>query len=329
MKRIAWLDICKGLGIVMVIVYHTFEGIQNTFSDSPFIEPITQYFRIWLMPMFFIVSGMVASFGINSDPRKKQKSKVFDWIYIYIIWSFIIYAVRFLSNSITNTKMEASEILYILWDPVPTIWFIYALLLCYLFAVLFRSRNPTLLLLIAFCANGFNSLTFGLFPETILQRFAWILIFYILGAFYSHSIIELIRSKYSIILAISFLMVAPIAAIYREFLSFPILPVLSIYLSLGFISMVYLISQIVSSYFLLINKWLAYLGSISIFIYLTHFPFPAFSRILLLKFNSYSMTTNVIFAVILSLIIGILAAKLSPNKLFNWLFYRPRLNNKK
>tara|TARA_R110001599_G_scaffold122530_1_gene294552 strand:+ start:7149 stop:7349 length:201 start_codon:yes stop_codon:yes gene_type:complete len=56
-ERELWLDVAKGVGICLVVAYHTCEGILNSFQNNiEVIQAVNNFLRSWLMPMFFMVS---------------------------------------------------------------------------------------------------------------------------------------------------------------------------------------------------------------------------------------------------------------------------------
>lgn len=55
-KRITWLEACKGLGIILLVVLHVCAD-----SKSPMSPEIVWFLRLFRMPMFFVVSGMLFS----------------------------------------------------------------------------------------------------------------------------------------------------------------------------------------------------------------------------------------------------------------------------
>lgn len=55
-KRIAWLEACKGLGIILLVVLHV--CVESTAEMSP---AIVWFLKLFRMPMFFVVSGLLFS----------------------------------------------------------------------------------------------------------------------------------------------------------------------------------------------------------------------------------------------------------------------------
>lgn len=325
-ERQIWLDIAKGLGICLVVIYHCTEGILNSFSDAESMQYLANFFRSWLMPMFFMVSGMLVRRSILQAPAVKHHQKMLDWAYIYVLWSIIIYLVRLFSNSFTNTQMQMNEILFIAWDPVPTIWFIYALLLSYILTFLLRKQSAWLVLPIAFTINIVNAMYFGWFDGSIFQQLAWIFCFYSLGFYAADKVSELVRQQQlSLHWMLSFIVVGVLVALFKPLVPVLLAPLLSIILSLGFMVCCYRASISFPS---LIVRAGAYLGSISLFIYLTHFPLPAASRLLLTYLGQYSYLGNMLVATCAAIFIAYVASKLANTAPVSWLFTRPGLAKK-
>ena len=324
-ERELWLDLAKGLGICFVVAYHTSEGILNSFQyDTEVIQALTSFFRSWLMPMFFMVSGILIRNAIKNKPLHSHRSKLLDWVYIYLLWSLIIYLVRLLSNSFTNTNMAANEIFFILWDPVPTIWFIYALALSHLVTLLVRSLPPSLVIGVALMANLLNSIYFGWFEGSIFERFAWIYLFYAIGFFNGDWLISIVKNKKLAVLGpLFFLGFGIFIALYRSELHLITKPIVSFFMAMAFLIICY------RTEILLKGSWVfrfsVYVGSISLFIYLTHFALPAATRMLLGKVGLYSFSANITLAVVLAVCIGFIASKLSTVQPIKLLFTRPKM----
>lgn len=326
-SRHVGLDIAKGIGICLVVIYHCAEGILNSFPDNNAdIQWLANFFRSWLMPMFFIVSGILVRRSLLTDSMTKHRHKLLDWIYLYLVWSIIIYLVRLFSNSFTNTQMHSSEILYILWDPVPTIWFVYALLLSFALTLLLRKQSAVWVIGFAACANLLNGAFFGWFQGSIFQQFCWVYVFYASGFYFAEAILAMIRSRTLIRhWCISFVILSIGVAIFKSSVPFYISPLISFVMAFGYLNMCFWLSQ-----YSLKSKWIsgaAFLGGISLFIYLTHFPLPAASRMLLTQLGIYSYALNILLAVILAVFIGYLAYRFSKLKPISYLFMRPQFRS--
>lgn len=66
-KRVEWIDCCKGFAIVLVVIGHIIDGYTGAhlFDDySDHMLSIYNCIYSFHMPFFFVVSGFVFLFGI-------------------------------------------------------------------------------------------------------------------------------------------------------------------------------------------------------------------------------------------------------------------------
>ena len=57
-KRITWLDMAKGVGIVLMVAGHLIGALQ-TIDNKPYFSPVYQFIASFHMPLFFIISGIL------------------------------------------------------------------------------------------------------------------------------------------------------------------------------------------------------------------------------------------------------------------------------
>jgi len=322
--RVNWLDFAKGIGISLVIIYHTIEGILNSdITECAWVSKLATYLSLWIIPMFFIVSGILARKIIQHSSFDKIKPKLFTWLYIYVLWSFIIYVVRLSLSHITNTQVLYLDIFKILWDPVPTIWFIYALFLSFLLTWLVRKFPPIVVIGCAYLLNLLNSYFIDWFPGSIFERLGWIYFFYVIGYHFSNFFLSRkFELKYFKISVVFFILTILVAFSLDFTIPFYLEPLISLGISLAFIKMCVFITEL--NVLRKVTDFFIYTGTISLYVYLTHFPIPSASRIILTKLGVIQPLLIAFFAVTLSLIIGHLFYIFSKTSLGHNLFFIPK-----
>ena len=141
-ERMKWVDILKGIAIILVVYRHVLIGLQRKLIDVPEILVTANYiFYSFRMPLFFLLSGL---FLIRSLKKKKistlAEEKFATLLYPYLIWASIQVAVQILlaNSSVTNSKRGPGDFLYILYQPkeLDQFWYLPALfnsIICYLF----------------------------------------------------------------------------------------------------------------------------------------------------------------------------------------------------
>ncbi|WP_018983097.1 acyltransferase family protein [Salinimonas chungwhensis] len=121
-----WADIAKAFSIILLVSWHA-EGFHWLFS----------YLR---MPLFFLVSGYFARSAIyRADQTKFYRDKLGNMVYLYVLWSFIITVCLYIFADKGRVAYHMENLLQIFWQPLPTLWFIYALALAFLISRIIRS----------------------------------------------------------------------------------------------------------------------------------------------------------------------------------------------
>ena len=125
-KRQNWADIAKAFSIILLVSWHA-DGFHWLFS----------YLR---MPLFFLVSGYFAYNAIhNADAKKFFRDKVGNMMYLYVVWSLIVTVALYIFADRGRVAYHLENWLHILWQPLPTMWFIYALAVAFVICRLLRS----------------------------------------------------------------------------------------------------------------------------------------------------------------------------------------------
>ncbi len=89
-KRLDYLDMAKGLGMILVLIGHL-QG-DSIFTFSPYIQPLCVYIFSFHMPLFFIISGILMA--IKNDeikPFKDVATSRFRGIMIPYYWFSFFY----------------------------------------------------------------------------------------------------------------------------------------------------------------------------------------------------------------------------------------------
>ncbi len=128
--RVAYIDMAKGLGMVLVLCGH----LQNdtVFSFSPYLQGFCRWIFSFHMPLFFIISGILfaAKGEIPELPvffKKRFRSIMVPYILFSILYFLIILYGVFVSHS-----MDVSDMFLQLWYAlmmygINVLWFLPAL----------------------------------------------------------------------------------------------------------------------------------------------------------------------------------------------------------
>lgn len=84
-QRIEWIDVAKGLGMILIVFYH----IYGSFYGWLNIEIYLKFFTCFFMPLFFIISGFLA------HPIKISKKDYIIKITKAYLLPIVIYGIVF------------------------------------------------------------------------------------------------------------------------------------------------------------------------------------------------------------------------------------------
>lgn len=142
-KRLDYLDMAKGIGMVLVLLGHL-QG-ESIFALSPYIHPMCVFIFSFHMPMFFIISGILMA--IKCDEEKsfgEIAKKRFRGIMIPYFWfsffylSVVIYAFIMKSVAIETLLVNLWYVLSLYGMNV--LWFLPAIYLAELLFVFLRQK---------------------------------------------------------------------------------------------------------------------------------------------------------------------------------------------
>lgn len=129
-KRLDYLDMAKGLGMILVLIGHL-QG-DSIFTFSPYIQPLCVYIFSFHMPMFFIISGLLLA--IKQDeikPFKEIAKRRFKGIMIPYFW-FSFFYILVVVAALIKKEVAYQTLLVNLWYIVSgygmnVLWFLPAI----------------------------------------------------------------------------------------------------------------------------------------------------------------------------------------------------------
>lgn len=131
-KRLDYLDMAKGLGMILVLIGHL-QG-DSIFTFSPYIQPLCVYIFSFHMPMFFIITGILLA--IKKDEQKPFKEiafRRFKGIMVPYFW-FSFFYILVVVVALIKGEVAYQTLLVNLWYVISgygmnVLWFLPALYL--------------------------------------------------------------------------------------------------------------------------------------------------------------------------------------------------------
>ncbi|KMK63844.1 acyltransferase family protein [Puniceibacterium sp. IMCC21224] len=190
-QRLRWMDLVRGVCILLVILVHA-EGVvkgQGLYIPAA-INVFNEFLDPFRMPLLMFLSGMMLEKSLSKNNRDYVLGKFHLIFWPFLIWSMIVYAAegRLTLEYILKTPISAPSLLWYLW------------FLCayYLIALLLeRCRVPLIpVMFICLIASGF-------LPSLLrMDRFAALLIFFLLGHYIVRNKVSLQNHAYLALLGL-------------------------------------------------------------------------------------------------------------------------------
>ncbi|WP_116091294.1 acyltransferase family protein [Sphingomonas crusticola] len=191
-SRLGWVDVAKGIGIVLVVHGHAVDGLMSAGLLSKSGLAAFSFFAVYCfhMPLFFLLSGLFVPRQIERDRRRFAWRQVGTIVWPYLLWSVVQVTILYLASTYTNRPREELGYAEILWAPPSQFWFLYVLFLFHMVAAALVRRDTAVPMLVTgiFAFVAFHVL----WPRaTVPHFFTELLIFYAAGIAFAGQITAL------------------------------------------------------------------------------------------------------------------------------------------
>lgn len=200
-KRIYWIDIAKGILIILVVMGHVTSSYHasNMYKDSTFLNFSHQLIYSFHMPAFMFISGLL--FRVKDDKKSQIKNILLSYGVPYVFFSFLWWMFKFVLSGIVNSQLGVADLMLIPIFPISFMWFIYALIIIEIMQVIIGNSVPRarviLHLIICFFVYMLSSMLsnvelFGMgyvFSDCVISDVMRNNIFFVLGVYFGKGII--------------------------------------------------------------------------------------------------------------------------------------------
>ncbi len=139
-ERVDWVDVAKGICIVMVVMMHSTLGVEHAAGGTGWMGYLVEFARPFRMPDFFLIAGLFLARRIDAPWRLYFDRKVLHFAYFYVLWLTVQFAFK--APGLTaelGWQGALGHYLFAFVDPWGTLWFIYHLALFFVVTRLLRS----------------------------------------------------------------------------------------------------------------------------------------------------------------------------------------------
>jgi fucose 4-O-acetylase-like acetyltransferase len=326
--RADWVDVAKGIGILLVVYGHVARGVFNAGipMDESLYRIVDSVIYSFHMPLFFFIAGLFFSRSLcSAGPVGYLGSRAASLAYPYVVWSLLHGAIEVGMSGYTNGNVRWSDVLAFPLEPRAHFWFLYALVLVILTSVaLHGAQRPS-------GARFTFALSFAALLHFVVDWLPWnryvsmiadYLVFFWLGtAFAAFRVGRFLQNRRALILLLLLFVVLQ-TVLHSEQLIAPI-----------WIDSIRFVTQITSIVFVvccsfsirgLAQRGLVALGAASMTIYLAHVLSGSGVRIVLSKLLGVEVLG-------MHLLLGVAAGVLFPLLIHRfqasfglWWLFRPR-----
>ncbi|HWI31642.1 MAG TPA: acyltransferase family protein [Microbacterium sp.] len=184
-----WVDFVKGVAIILIVAYHTTLFLNSIEFDAAGIGRIKLVLELFPMPAFFLISGMFHTRVADWSFADLWRRRLRQYLYLYILWSVIRYVFYLVAPNVREdgagqSAQDPLALLGILFWPISSYWFIYALFIFTLVLWLFRKAPPWVLLALAAVLSVLSSSGILDSRNVGINRMTEYLIFFAIGAMF-------------------------------------------------------------------------------------------------------------------------------------------------
>jgi len=330
-KRNILLDALKGFTIILVVLGHSIQYVQNKAFDSNLVFRLIYSFH---MPLFMFISGFVSfkTFDGSWNKLLKRFKSLIIPFWAWFIFSFFVSYLIYIFNGVNKPDLQYS-IIAVLKSPDNGLWFLWILFLNYIFLFLsFKISTKFEEIYMFFFLLAINVfMHFTKWSYLGIGLLGWHLRFYLLGYVihkYEHKINKILK-----ILGILSFFLYPILVSYWYRTATPLffeslflkpfcvkifIYIYKLIVPISGIFLVYLFFKTIINFNFLFKNRLIYLGNTSLEIYSTHYYY-----FLIIPFIQFLPDYNQIIIVFLIALFGSLfvSSLIKKNRFLAGIFY--------
>lgn len=173
--RMLWMDVLRGLAILLVVVNHAAVVTAESFADLPSaVTSVNAFFAPFRIPTLVFLSGLLLAPSLAKGARRYVEGKLRNIAWPYLVWTVIYIVVIVRPWAYTGGFGPERALRYVVTAPSP-LWFISFLLAFYALALLLRHVPTWAVVLVALV--GSSLFADGTRPE----RFLFLLGFFLMG----------------------------------------------------------------------------------------------------------------------------------------------------
>jgi uncharacterized membrane protein YcfT len=187
-QRIAWADLARALAVVLVVLYHAGGAwihtvVEDVGEFGRLVGVMNSMLLTVRMPLFFLVSGLLAARALDRPWSQVYRGRVLDLIWPFAIWTAAF--APFWAFAHGRGWADVPTALGWIVELSGAYWYLSALVVFFVVTWLARRHRPALLVVAAgvwLAAPVIHGLVAGLPGQLTVFRLATFFVWFVLGA---------------------------------------------------------------------------------------------------------------------------------------------------
>jgi uncharacterized membrane protein YcfT len=179
--RVIWVDLVKAMAITLVVFAHCIDNRPGETYYVPALSAINDMLRLLRMPLFFFVAGCFIDRALRLRWPAFIDKKLLPALWLYAFWATMRFALTVFPTQLYRGQVELTPWLQMFIQPVPTLWFIYALFLVFVASRAVRGIPAPVQFGIACVLYAISASSGQLRDLTLLERIVRFAPFFVLG----------------------------------------------------------------------------------------------------------------------------------------------------
>ena len=150
-NRLNWIDILKGIAIILVVLGHTLDGAPM-YNTTSWMRQLHSFIYAFHMPLFFFLSGCTFTLSKRNSEKRAFSLRLLELFLVYVIWSFFMYVGKSLFAAEATNQNKFSFPYCLIFAPVDPFWYLIVLLFYSAIGVFVLKANKTVRMGIFACA---------------------------------------------------------------------------------------------------------------------------------------------------------------------------------
>ena len=146
--KLKWVDVAKGIAIILVVYGHVLDGLFNAGVTVPRYHLQHDFIYSFHMPLFFVLSGLFAKRVLVLPKLQFFRRQGIALLYPYLLWSVVQSGIMLIMSKYTNGGLTSLEFLMIPLDPFGQFWYLYDLFFIYILYYFIRIKTDDSFILV-------------------------------------------------------------------------------------------------------------------------------------------------------------------------------------